>query len=204
MTNGDLDTHSRILDAAVRLLVASDRRRLTTRAIAQEAQVNVAAINYHFGSKDELIDRAVEAATASAFEKGMAVLFAADKAPIERLRSFLNGYAAGLVRYSGVTSTAFLALLSSEEGSTFYGGYMKEMFGKVRQVIAEAQAEEGPLDSTGAALMVLSSVIFPFLVSNTIRDAGAIDYANDDERKRYIDAALSVVAGAKRKENQHG
>lgn len=52
---GQEATKDRILDAAERLFSEHGFAATSTRAITQEAGVNLAAVNYHFGSKDALI-----------------------------------------------------------------------------------------------------------------------------------------------------
>jgi AcrR family transcriptional regulator len=49
------DTKDRILDAAERLFSDQGIRGVSLRAITGAAEANLAAVNYHFGSKDELI-----------------------------------------------------------------------------------------------------------------------------------------------------
>lgn len=49
------DTKSRILDAAEALFVAGGYDALSMRQITNSAGVNLAAVNYHFGGKDALI-----------------------------------------------------------------------------------------------------------------------------------------------------
>jgi AcrR family transcriptional regulator len=193
----DQETRAKILDATVRLFFATPHAELTTRQIAHEAQVNIAAINYHFRSKDELINLAMETATAKAFELGLKVLLAPGRDPIERLREFLSGYVKGLVEFSGLTRAAFLALFRKEESGSFYVRYLKEMIAKVGEVIAEARGPGAAQDSGATALMVLSCVVFPFLVANTARDAGAVDYSDQDARRRYIDTTLALLVGGK-------
>jgi AcrR family transcriptional regulator len=48
-------TRERILDATFRRLVAEGYAALSVREIARDAGVNHALINYHFGSKDQLV-----------------------------------------------------------------------------------------------------------------------------------------------------
>jgi AcrR family transcriptional regulator len=50
-----LDTRERILDAAERLFMAHGYEGTSMRQITGEAGVNLAAVNYHFGSKEALI-----------------------------------------------------------------------------------------------------------------------------------------------------
>ncbi len=49
------DTRARILDAAERLFMAHGYDGTSMRQITSEAGVNLAAVNYHFGSKEALI-----------------------------------------------------------------------------------------------------------------------------------------------------
>lgn len=53
-------TRERILDAAERLFAQKGFRCTSIRVLAREAQVNLAAINYHFGSKEALLEKVIE------------------------------------------------------------------------------------------------------------------------------------------------
>lgn len=54
-----VDTRRRLLDAAVALVRERGAAALTSREIARTAGVNLQAITYHFGSKDELVAQAL-------------------------------------------------------------------------------------------------------------------------------------------------
>jgi AcrR family transcriptional regulator len=49
------ETRTLILDTAERMFVANGYSGVTMRALTAEAGVNLAAVNYHFGSKDKLL-----------------------------------------------------------------------------------------------------------------------------------------------------
>ena len=51
----EIDTRLRILDAAELLFTQHGFEGTTLRQITGAAEVNLAAVNYHFGSKEELI-----------------------------------------------------------------------------------------------------------------------------------------------------
>src|ERR1700689_3897076 len=53
------DTKARILDAAEKLFGINGFEATSLRDITAEAQVNLAAVNYHFQSKDSLIDAVI-------------------------------------------------------------------------------------------------------------------------------------------------
>src|SRR6201993_2865178 len=54
-----LDTKTRILNAAEKLFGMNGFDATSLRDITAEAQVNLAAVNYHFRSKDSLIDAVI-------------------------------------------------------------------------------------------------------------------------------------------------
>lgn len=56
----NLSTRGKILDAAISVIEREGVERATVRAIAAEAGVNIAAINYHYRSKEELMNAAIE------------------------------------------------------------------------------------------------------------------------------------------------
>jgi len=51
-----LETRTRILDAAEELFMQHGFEGTSMRSLTAKAQVNLAAVNYHFGSKDALIE----------------------------------------------------------------------------------------------------------------------------------------------------
>lgn len=54
------DTKSRILDAAEKLFAEKGFHNTSLRAITRGAGVNIAAVNYHFGSKEAMIEQVFE------------------------------------------------------------------------------------------------------------------------------------------------
>jgi AcrR family transcriptional regulator len=57
--NERVDTKSRILDAAEKLFGSNGFEATSLRDITTQADVNLAAVNYHFQSKDSLIDAVI-------------------------------------------------------------------------------------------------------------------------------------------------
>jgi AcrR family transcriptional regulator len=54
-----IETKQKIMDAAVRVFAEQGYGGTSLRHIIAEAQVNLAAIHYHFGSKEELLDAVI-------------------------------------------------------------------------------------------------------------------------------------------------
>lgn len=54
------DTRERLLDAAETLYAENGLEGISVRAITKKAQANLAAVGYHFGSKDSLIQEVIQ------------------------------------------------------------------------------------------------------------------------------------------------
>ena len=58
--SGKPDTKQLLIQNTLRLIETQGIGQVTVRKIAAQAGVNVAAVNYHFGSKDQLITAALQ------------------------------------------------------------------------------------------------------------------------------------------------
>jgi TetR/AcrR family transcriptional regulator, regulator of cefoperazone and chloramphenicol sensitivity len=84
-------TQRRIVEAAGEIFADSGYRHTTIRAICERADVNVAAINYHFGGKKKLYLAALKYWRAKAFEKyPFDVTDSSVQTPEERLHAFVR------------------------------------------------------------------------------------------------------------------
>jgi AcrR family transcriptional regulator len=75
------DTKTRILDAAEKLFGENGFDATSLRDITTEADVNLAAVNYHFQSKDSLIEAVIQRTAAPVNDRRIAMLEAAGPRP---------------------------------------------------------------------------------------------------------------------------
>jgi AcrR family transcriptional regulator len=81
MTETVVDTKTRILDAAEKLFADKGFYATSLRDITAEAEVNLAAVNYHFQSKDSLIDAVIARRIAPINRRRLELLDAAGPHP---------------------------------------------------------------------------------------------------------------------------
>lgn len=82
-------TRMRLLDAAREVFSEHSFQGATVREICRRADANVAAVNYHFGSKDGLLAEALNFAQLAALQKANAN---SSECPKMRLRLFLRDF----------------------------------------------------------------------------------------------------------------
>ena len=96
------DTRSRILDVAEELFSEQGFDRVSIRDITKKARVNLAAINYHFGSKEDLIAAIFEREFVPVNEARLAALGAVQRSGKKdpKLESILEAFIRPTVRCS--------------------------------------------------------------------------------------------------------
>ena len=88
-TTASEQTRARLLEAAREVFSQHSFQGATVREICRRADANVAAVNYHFGSKDGLFAEALNFAPLAALQKDN---ISADACPRMRLRLFIRDF----------------------------------------------------------------------------------------------------------------
>jgi AcrR family transcriptional regulator len=191
----EASTKKKILQTVVRLLLNAPPKGLTTRQIADEAGVNVAAIHYYFQTKENLIEQAYAAATEIGFTHAMEIFARRDLSARDRAIQFLQGYAVGIVEYPNISRAGFSGMLFAEKASERFSRYLGQMFEALRNTFRE-MGEKDRKGQAGKTLAALSSIILPFLFLGAFRGISGIDYSDRAERNKYIELLVNQLSGA--------
>lgn len=137
-------TRERILDAAFRRLVGDGYAALSVREIARDAGVNHALINYHFGSKDQLVVDVLDAVNQRLLARQTAMYASAE--------GFADKWAAARRFYDEDLASGFVRLQAELWAASLADARLREKFvprllawkqlvlGAVRTALASAQA----------------------------------------------------------------
>lgn len=113
-----LSTKIKILDTAERLFSLSGYHSTSLRKITGEAKVNLAAVNYHFGSKESLLEAVIERRLTPLNKTRMEMLASVrETARLEKrppaVRDIMNAFIEPTLRFreSGQGAAHFTALL---------------------------------------------------------------------------------------------
>ncbi len=132
-----VETRERLLDAAERLFAEDGIGRTSLRAITLAAGVNVAAIHYHFGSKEALLDAVLTRRIAPVNRERLALLDAIEHesaGAILPLVPVVEAFLAPLIQLAGDPASQRLALLFGRleaEPVELVASVMREQFGDV-------------------------------------------------------------------------
>ncbi len=135
------DTRRRLLEAAAREFAERGFRGATVRAIADRAEANLNAINYHFRSKEELYGAVLADMLASGPGGSPPPRLAADPDdPEGRLRAFLDWYVARLLVDPGGLGIDKLLLHEISDPTPVLDHMvergMRPVYGALREIVA--------------------------------------------------------------------
>jgi len=187
-TGGDLsgtDTAERIITAAVGIINGHGTDAVTTRRIAAEAGVNIAAVNYHFKSRENLIKQVLHMTLSHLFDDWNMILTEGELTLSERVYFLLDYMMEGISRFPGLTRSYMFDPAVSD--------YTREQFtkqlGKVIHSLAET--EEMKLAIGQAVSSVLSTAVIPEVFTNLVGG----DISSEVSRRAFILPMVNRIQG---------
>lgn len=191
-----LGTKERIIKVTMEIIASEGFQNVTVRKIATRAGVNIAAVNYHYGCKDAVINEALKTVTSKLVD---AFRHLKDNKlnSQEKLRMFVVDYINVLFLYPDIIRTIIdqnihnYSMKIAEE----YQEYVKT---EGRELIAKSMYEiwpdESMLISNMRALQLLSCMAFPALMGDRVTDISQIDWKDPEIREKYIELLLNNIA----------
>lgn len=144
------ETRKRILDAAESLFADEGFQNVSLRKITRDADVNLAAVNYHFGSKDKLIGEVLSRVINPINTRRLALLDEAQTEcggspiPIEKILEALHRPVVDQLKESGHQSSVYLKLAGrclsepTENFSEAISEIFEEIIARVMALAAES------------------------------------------------------------------
>lgn len=157
-------TRQQIIEATLNKLGEKAGTYITTREIAKVAGVNIAAINYHFGTKAMLLDEAM----ASLLDRVYGLLrdlSHREQPPLARLRCFCQEFLRISGHYPGIIKNIVGALIFDEQTSPRIMALIPPLVNTLTEVIEEMHPELTQSRRVFRAGNMLMALIFPQVFS---------------------------------------
>jgi AcrR family transcriptional regulator len=194
------DARARLIDAAIKLFADKGYEGTSVRDLATAAGVNVAAVSYHFGSKDELYHEALRACLAPCGEmrKRMqkhldaALKNRSRKAAEEALRGCIQDFLEVLV--SPTARHSHLVMREQSEGKQRFEPVIREFFQPVGSILREVILMLAPGLPEMRVFMVISGIIGQCLHIYKARVSYRVLAGVDSHSPEYIEMASKHIA----------
>ena len=185
----------RILNSTLYIIGKEGFQNVTIRKIAAAADVNIASINYYFGSKEGVINEALKCLT-SKFMSSFEILDNKKISSIDRLRNFLRSYSDASVQYPDVFKNFVNQLIYSEDMKFDYIKFIEdEGIFKIKDIVSEVTAIEDEEKLSMIGLQTFAGLIFPILFNNQTRKFSHLNYKDKNVRYKYIDVLIKSLQG---------
>jgi AcrR family transcriptional regulator len=198
------DTKTRILDSAEKLFAERGFSETSLRLITSKAEVNLASVNYHFGSKKELI-RAVLARYLDVFMPSAAneisrLEKAADQADLNEIFSSLIKPLLELNKVRSGGTTIFLQLLGrgyiESQGhlrwfiTTHYGQHLATFV----QAVKTSAPHIPPAEMFWRLHFTLGTIVFTMASANALNDIASAEYGEHNNIEAIIRKVIPYMA----------
>lgn len=156
-------TRQLILEAVIRCIEKDGLERVTTRRIAEEAGTNIASINYHFRSKDELITETLSVTINHMLEDVMQSL-ADTRTPFEAtLRKVFRYLIEGSWRFPGISRAHLTQAVITGRRDSVGARAMIKVFNGLVERAAEAYPRKGKTLLRTRLAQVMYAILFVLL-----------------------------------------
>jgi AcrR family transcriptional regulator len=194
------DARARLIDAAIKLFAEKGYEGTSVRDLATAAGVNVAAVSYHFGSKDELYHEALRACLAPCGEMrermqkhlDAALKNRSRKAAEEALRGCIQDFLEVLV--SPAARHSHLVMREQSEGKQRFEPVIREFFQPVGSILREVILMLAPGLPEMRVFMVISGIIGQCLHIYKARVSYRVLAGVDSHSPEYIEMASKHIA----------
>ncbi len=149
---GQPDTRDRLLNTAQRLFAEQGFKATSLRQITHEAEANVASVNYHFGSKEEMLNELIRRRVEPVNERRYTLLekyrdeAAGQPIPLEKIfEAFFLPFFQSVAPYTDKDTMDLIHIIERlSEQSTLRQAVYEEHFKQLSITILEALSETLP------------------------------------------------------------
>ncbi len=191
-----LTTRERILHVTLEIINNEGIENVTIRKITEAAEVNIAAVNYYFGSKENVINEALKELMlklSGTFNQ----LDDLTLPPESRLRNFLRSYADATLAYPDVLKNFIKQVITHYHDNQVLVNYVEFMQTTGWQKLSSFLRESALVKDDQLLFMkivqVFSALEFPILLGEQMHSFPDFDYYDQNYRYQYVELLLQSL-----------
>lgn len=191
-----LSTKEKIIKITMEIIASEGFQNVTIRKIANRAGVNLAAVNYHYGCKDAVINEALKTVTVQLIN-AFFCLKKEDLDPPTRLEHFIKEYTKILFKYPDIIKIIIDQNIHNYPNrvATGYQEYLKKEGAElIRSTFGQIRPGETEMVLNMRALQLLSCLAFPILMGDKITETIAVDLGDTETRQIYTELLLNNIS----------
>jgi AcrR family transcriptional regulator len=187
----NINAKDKIMDATTKLIEECvSIENVTIRDIAAKSDVGVGLINYHFQTKENLINKCIQKIIGNSINTFGAMYQSLTLEPLEKLRFLSKSTCTFLVKNQGIFRASILSDLicgnCTDNTSQTIQAYLPVM----RDIYGEAKLEKEIYLSTHVFITTLQSA---FLRRDVFMQNKQFDFYDTKQREEFIDIVVEII-----------
>lgn len=195
MSNERSETEERIIKAALDIMGKQGVLRFTVRVIARQANVNLAAINYYFRTKENLFKEIEKYFDNSIIEINQILEDTALK-PMERLTSWGKEYMKNLSDNPGIIWMIAYKVLKKEKIERTMENFINTTNKPLKKLLSEIIHDDDEEMIKMKAIQVLSGILYPLIIQYGVGKVYEINFEDPLMREKHIESLIHSIIPA--------
>lgn len=192
------EQREKIMTATVACIEKYGMQSLTIRNIAEQANLNSAAINYYFGSKEELLRATFEFTWGNALEDWNEIVNRQNTDTITMLSDFFMFTIEGVYRYPNLSKAHFYEPFISGNHDVYVIKEFIALLKRLRDKICKLNPEKTTEEIDRSLMQMTSSIFLLVLMPGLFTDFSDIDLHDPIQRKTYVQHLIEQYFGVKK------
>jgi len=183
---------AKIIEAAIQCVEEYGLKGATNRRIAEKAGVNLAAINYYFRSKENLIDRIMESTLDNAFDWEDISKLPGNTAK-ERCIAIFDDLIKGGCTYPGITRAHFYDLITEGNYNSLVVQKYSEFLSHLCEDLSNRGVDLSQDELKMACSQIASACLLVILAPELNVPSLGIDLQDDKTRHRFVSTLVNKL-----------
>jgi len=186
-------TKAQIIKVTLEIIGQYGADKLTIRDLAARAGVNIGAVNYHFGSKENLVSQAV-AFFITETQEAFRILEDLVLSPEDRLFRFIESYITHAVEYPGVIKTLVQELMAEGTLAPQLAVPLKQNAERLKATIRQLNGMEDEQLLSAAVVQIMSSLSYPILILPRLKEIYGLEWNTGEEIRRFASLLVKQLS----------
>lgn len=190
MTSNRASAKNLILRATINVIEREGIGSVTTRKVAKEANVNIAAINYYFGSKKELL-RKILTQTVHHFLSDAEIILANKRLSRHSLLViFLTYILRGTLQYPNMLKALFIENSYLSIDRKEFQGQINTLIMKAAQSLINTAKDNDPKKASVVVIQMVNTVLASGITASIQQERFGVDLGKKEDEQYYIESLV--------------
>ena len=190
-------TKGKIIIAAIECTEKEGIHAVTVRDIAQQANVDIAAINYYLGTKENLLSEMLRFTLYDTLAENVEEIDQANQDPYVTIKAWFMDFLQGVIRFPNISKAHIYGPLVNNDYQGVFVEWLNDFSGRLVDKITEFKLSAvEKKDIKFAVAQMMSAVLFLGSMPNLFDKFLDFNFKNSPEKQEeYVDQLLKYYLG---------